>query len=100
MKVENKIKNKNIDKLWHYNKYNNANNPTAQSYLNKPLAKHYREKHPNNSTPVLSVKVLEKGDNTVNRKIREARIIAKNNPTIASGGGRYFSKWHVCSIFE
>ena len=62
--------------------YNNANNPTAQSYLNKHLAKHYREKHPNNGTPVLSVKVLEKADNTVNRKIRKARIIAKNNPTM------------------
>jgi len=62
--------------------YNNANNPTAASYINKPLAKHYRQKHPNAATPKLSLEILEKADNTVNRKIREARLLAKNKPTM------------------
>ena len=62
--------------------YLTANNPTAASYENKPLAKHYREKHPDCSRPVLSVKILEKAHSTINRKIREARTIAKNKPTL------------------
>ena len=62
--------------------FHNANNPTAKSYVNTPMAKHYRDKHTNSSDPSLSVKILEKANSTVNRKIREARLIAKNNPTI------------------
>ena len=62
--------------------YLTANNPTAASYENKPLAKHYREKHPDCSKPELSVKILEKAHSTINRKIREARTIAKNKPTL------------------
>ena len=63
--------------------YRNANNPKAKSYANTPMAKHYRDKHPDQKTPPsLSVTVLERANNTVNRKIREARLISKNNPSI------------------
>ena len=62
--------------------YRNANNPTAKSYINTPLAKHYREHHPDSTSPDLSVAVLERGRNTIHRKIKEARIIAKNKPTL------------------
>ena len=62
--------------------FNNANNPTAPSYFNTPLGKHYREHHPNSTCPELSLRVLEKGSDTVNRKIREARLIAQNKPSI------------------
>ena len=61
--------------------YRNANNPTAPSYTQKPMAKHFHTTHPN-STPKLSINVLEKAHNTINRKIREARVIAKNKPSI------------------
>ena len=60
--------------------YYNANNPTASSYINTPLAKHYREHHPNSESPELSLRVLERASDTVNRKIREARLIACNRP--------------------
>ena len=62
--------------------YNNANNPTAKSYINTPLAKHYREHHPNSARPELSLCILEKGSDTVNRKIREARLIARKKPSL------------------
>ena len=59
-----------------------SKNPTARSYVNKPLAKHYNEQHPNCTTPKLSLKFLESARSTVNRKIKEARLIANLNPTI------------------
>ncbi len=58
-----------------------ANNPTAVSYKEKPLAKHYTQQHPG-STPKLSLKILEKASSTNNRKIREARLITKNKPDL------------------
>lgn len=62
--------------------FNNANNPNAPSYINTPLAKHYREHHPNITTPELRIKILKKCSNTADRKVSEARIIAKNSPEI------------------
>ena len=61
--------------------WRSAKNPTAQSYTNKPLAKHYNTQHPN-TEPKLSVKILEKANSTNNRKIREARLISKMKPLI------------------
>ena len=61
--------------------YLSASNPTAKSYKDKPLAKHYSTYHPN-TKPQLSLRVIEKATSTNNRKIREARIINKNNPSM------------------
>ena len=61
--------------------YNNANNPTAKSYENTPFARHYRMHHPD-SSPELKVTILERGRDTVDRKIKEARIIAANKPSL------------------
>ena len=58
-----------------------AKNPTAVSYKDKPLAKHYAQQHPG-STPKLSLEILEKASSTNNRKIREARLITKNKPDL------------------
>ena len=58
-----------------------ARNPSAPSYKDKPLAKHYNIHHPG-TTPKLSVQILEKASSTNNRKIREARIIGKTNPNM------------------
>ena len=61
--------------------YRSAANPTAPSYIDKPLAKHYTTHHPG-CTPNLSLEVLEHASSTNNRKIREARLISKNNPSM------------------
>lgn len=58
-----------------------AKNPLAPSYIDKPFAKHYSQHHPN-ATPKLSLTIMEKASSTNNRKIREARIIAKNKPDL------------------
>ena len=61
--------------------WRSANNPTATSYVNKPLAKHYTAEHPN-TKPSLLLKVLEKAYSTNNRKICEARLISKVKPKL------------------
>ena len=61
--------------------YLSAANPTAPSYKDKPLAKHYSVHHPG-ITPNLSLTVLEHASSTNNRKIREARLISKNKPSM------------------
>ena len=58
-----------------------ASNPTAVSYKEKPLAKHYAQHHPG-STPKLSLEILERATSTNNRKIREARLITANKPDL------------------
>ena len=58
-----------------------AKNPTAASYSNKPLAKHYTSKH-TGMEPKLSLKILERANSTKNRKIREARLILNIKPQI------------------
>ena len=59
--------------------YRQAKNPTAKSYVNKPWAKHYRKYHPNCQTPKIGIEVVGRASTTNERKIREARIILKNN---------------------
>ena len=61
--------------------YLSAANPTADSYINKPLAKHYTDHHPNIS-PNLKLRVLDNASSTNNRKIKEARLIKSNNPSM------------------
>ena len=58
-----------------------AKNPEKASYMTKPLAVHYREKHPN-TDPSLSLHLLETANNTLERKIKEAKNIARQKPTI------------------
>ena len=61
--------------------WRSTNNPAAKSYEDKPWAKHYSSQHPN-TTPKLSLKILERASSTNNRKIREARLILNNKPSI------------------
>ena len=58
-----------------------AKNPTAVSYKDLPLAKHYAHHHLG-STPKLSLRILENARSTNNRKIREARLITTNKPDL------------------
>ena len=63
--------------------YLSAANPSLPSYLEKPLAKHYREKHDQHSGPPdLQLEIVDRGTSLVNRKIKEARYITRNNPQI------------------
>ncbi len=63
--------------------YRNAANPTAESYKEKPLAKHYREKHCQNSgPPKLKLEIVDRGTTLINRKIKEARFLVNNKPTL------------------
>ena len=65
--------------------WRNANNPTAKSYLDKPLAKHYRDKHPKShpkDEPELKLEVLARGSSLTNRKIKEAKFIRQISPTL------------------
>ena len=65
--------------------YKQANNPTAQSYKNKPYAKHYRECHPGHTgDPKLKLKILARASNTMDRKVKEARAILNNMPDLNS----------------
>ena len=61
--------------------YKSASNPTAKSYLNKPLAKHYAEQHPG-ETPELELKIIDIGRSLINRKVKEARFIHDKQPTL------------------
>ena len=61
--------------------WRSAKNPTAQSYEDKPLAKHYTTHHPG-LHPQLAIKIIERATSTNNRKIREARLIAQIKPEI------------------
>ena len=63
--------------------YRSAANPTAKSYKDKPLAKHYREKHPQHTgPPKLKLEIIDRGNSLVNRKIKEAKFLTKNKPTL------------------
>ena len=59
--------------------YRQARNPTAKSYVDKPWAKHYQKYHPNCDTPKIGIEVVGRASTTNERKIREARLILKNN---------------------
>jgi len=58
--------------------YRSAKNPTAESYQDKPLARHYSSEHPNCQEPKLELTITHKASSTVDRKIKEARTILKN----------------------
>ena len=63
--------------------FRSAANPTAKSYEDKPLAKHYREKHSLHSgPPKLKLEIVDRGTSLVNRKIKEAKFLVKNKPTL------------------
>ena len=63
--------------------YRSANNPTADSYKDKPLAKHYSSKHPEHSgPPKLKLQIVSRASSTTDRKIKEAQTILHNNPAI------------------
>ena len=61
--------------------FRSANNPTAKSYKDMPLAKHYAEHH-QEGNPKLELTVLQRASTTVDRKIKEARLILKNKPDL------------------
>ena len=63
--------------------FRSAANPIAKSYEDKPLAKHYREKHPlHTGPPKLKLQIIDRGTSLVNRKIKEAKFLVKNKPTL------------------
>ena len=61
--------------------YRVANNPTCKSYKNKTIAQHYAEFHPG-ITPDFQLEIVERAPTTKLRKIKEARIILRDNPEL------------------
>ena len=62
--------------------HRSAANPTAKSNEDQPLAKHYREKHPQyTGPPKLKLEIIDRETSLMNRKIKEARFLVKNKPT-------------------
>ena len=59
--------------------YRQARNPTAKSYADKPWAKHYHKYHPNCEEPKISIEIVGRASTTNERKIKESRVILKNN---------------------
>ena len=63
--------------------YRSANDPTADSYRDKPLGKHYISKHPEHTgPPKLKLQIVSRASSTTDRKIKEARTILHNNPDL------------------
>ena len=63
--------------------YRSANNPTAESYKDKPFGKHFATEHPDHvGNPKLRLQILSRASSTTDRKIKEARAILKNNPDL------------------
>ena len=63
--------------------YRSANNPSAESYKEKPFAKHYLAHHPDhNGEPELKLEIVARASNTMDRKIKEARSILTNKPDL------------------
>ena len=51
--------------------------------VDKPLAKHYRKKHPNyNGKPQLKLEIVDKGSSLIDRKIKEAKFLVHNKPSL------------------
>ena len=56
---------------------------TMSSLTDKPLAKHYREKHSNyNGKPQLKLEIVDKGSSLIDRKIKEAKFLVHNKPSL------------------
>ena len=63
--------------------YRSANNPTAESYKDKPFGKHFATEHPGHiGNPKLRLQILSRASSTTDRKIKEARAILRNNPDL------------------
>ena len=62
--------------------FRSAKNPTAKSYKDMPLAKHYTLHHPACESPKLELKIIQRASTTVDRKIKEARMILQNKPDL------------------
>ena len=63
--------------------FRTANNPKAESYKDKPFAKHYSTHHPDHTgDPKLKLGVIARASNTMDRKIKEARAILSNMPDL------------------
>ena len=61
--------------------YHNAANPTSKSYIDKPIAKPYWEKHANQiGPPKLKLEIIDKEDHrwSIDREIKEARFLIQN----------------------
>ena len=56
-----------------------ARNPGAKSYVDKPWAKHYKAHHMGCTEPKIGMKIVARASTTNERKIKEARVILKNN---------------------
>ena len=63
--------------------FRSAKNPTAKSYKDMPLAKHYTLHHPACESPKLELKIIQRASTTVDRKIKEARMIFQNKPDLS-----------------
>ena len=61
--------------------YNYTKNPTAKSYKEQTLAKHYLTEHPGQKSD-LKFEILDTEQNTLRRKIKEAYYINNLNPEI------------------
>ena len=65
--------------------YRTAKNHTAESYKEKPFAKHYNVHHPQNTgEPKLKLEIVARASNTMDRKIKEARAILANQLILAN----------------
>ncbi len=63
--------------------YRTANNPTAESYKEKPYAKHYSANHAEHTgDPKLKLEIVARASGTMDRKIKEARCIIANKPDL------------------
>ena len=51
----------------------------AKSYVDKPWAKHYKAHHTGCTEPKIGMKIVARASTTNERKIKEARVILKNN---------------------
>ena len=58
--------------------YRAANNPLADSYIDKPWSRHYAKYHPECDEPKISLAIVDRASTTNERKIKEARLVLKN----------------------
>ena len=73
----------NLSKMLCDEKEHFEKSPTAESYKEKPFAKHYSVHHPQHvGEPELKLEILARASNTMDRKIKEARAILTNKPDL------------------
>ena len=64
--------------------YRAANNPLVESYIDKPWAKHYAKYHPGCDEPNIKLTIVDRASSTNERKIKEARLVLKNQSDLNS----------------